>query len=359
MNSYNRRLLELRTAKGLTLKQLSKQVNINVFMLYLYENGYFRPSNKAIYKLQAFYNEEISTKGIDAYPTPTNIEEPKPHNRPLFIKRIVFGILSLLALASSITGSAIFNKSVNNDESYYGDVYNQLRTKTIQEGVIGHDLVTALEFYRIDKKVGESEASIVFYKTDNILFFNQLTYTDSYLDLNRGVCRTHLTFGEWLGVSSYECEYTFASIGTGAFFTCNFVYDGGPVTELYNFNLRVKGTEEIDESLALELLQPRLSSAEGLLSSLISEKLGGTYSLYNDFLPAREQGRRVNFKMQITSLFLIILGTFFFFIFFGFFLGYVVTNIKPRLVSTKNSRHKQVLDSLPNDIDVKISSSLK
>ena len=50
------------------------------------------------------------------------------------------------------------------------------------------------------------------------------------------------------------------------------------------------------------------------MSALLSEYLGESTSFVNDFLPAREQGRIINFGLQLAGLALILPGIFAFFI---------------------------------------------
>ena len=46
MNSYNAQLVKLREERNLTIKEAAKGAKVNRFMLFLFENGYFRPRGK-------------------------------------------------------------------------------------------------------------------------------------------------------------------------------------------------------------------------------------------------------------------------------------------------------------------------
>ncbi|MBO4737748.1 MAG: ABC transporter ATP-binding protein, partial [Bacilli bacterium] len=54
-----------------SIKEAAKQIGINRWKLYYYENGYFRPSSKDLTKLNDFYKSDISLSGADAYPAPS------------------------------------------------------------------------------------------------------------------------------------------------------------------------------------------------------------------------------------------------------------------------------------------------
>ena len=83
MNNYNTHLENLRKKKGLSLKEAAKEIGISRYMLYFYENGYFRPSKKALEKLNKFYEEEISLEGDDAYPAPNKEKTIKKEKETL------------------------------------------------------------------------------------------------------------------------------------------------------------------------------------------------------------------------------------------------------------------------------------
>lgn len=356
MNSYNAQLVKLREERNLTIKEAAKGAKVNRFMLFLFENGYFRPRGKILRRLNAFYDGSISTKGIDAYPTPVKEHTPNVHEKKsLFIKRIVFGALSLVMLVSSITGVVLFSKSVNNEDSFYGDVYNEVRSAVVEGGNLGHDLITSLEYYQTDYNIDARHANILFYKTDNLLYFNQYNFSSNLgsLDPEVGTARIHFKFGGGLSQRSSVCEFTYANMKWGTFYTCNFDYLGEEVTEYYNLVVHVKGLKEIDPDYILYLINWYMPEVHQTFNTIIETETGKNYDFVNDFLPAREQGRKVNFSLQIASLFLMGIGIFSFFIFFGIELNLLVVNIKPRLVVTKNSKAKQENKNLPKDITLK------
>ena len=355
MNSYNVQLRSLREAKNLTIRESAKNIGIPLFALYLYEEGYFRPTKRARKKIEEFYQTTLSIEGMDAYPSPNNIRNNSKHTKKkLLTKRIVYGSLSLLMVLITITGSVLFTKSVNNAESYYGDTYNSLKNTIEIKGTLGHDIVTGLEYYQYEKSSDVEDASIVFYKTDNLLYFNECSYSATDMDDLMGVGRYHYIFGGPLGDNSYICNFTFGSITNGTYFSCNFIYENKPVTNISNFVVHVKGIDNITEELAINYVNVNIDDMSNYISLTMSEVLGQEVSLYNDFLPSREQGRVINNILQITGLILIIPGIVLFFIFFWIFTRLMVVNIKPRLVGTtgliEGDKHK----SLPKDINMKI-----
>lgn len=349
MKNYNVHLHELRKAQNLSLKEASKAIGINRLMLYLYENGYFRPTKKAKEKLEVFYKEKISYEGEDAYPAPTKEKTISSEKKALGVKRIVFGSLSALFLICTILGGVLFNKSVNNVESYYGETYNQIREKVNTEGKLGHDLVTSLEYRYIDEEIGSGVGTFIFYETDNLLYFNECTYSTTYLTEDLGFARFHYHFGSNLGVSSYVGEFNFGSWSKGIYLSCNFTYEGEAITKIESLNISMNNGYDITEDQVVGLVNDCLPHVETAFSTLLTKQLGHDTSFYHDFLSAREQGRKINFALQITGLILILPSIIAFFIVFGVFIGSLIQNIKPRLVTTEPKARSKELEPLPKD----------
>ena len=181
MNNYNLRLSELRENAGLSLKEASKALKISKWKIYLYENGYFRPTKKDLKKFKDFYKEEISLEGDDAYPAPTKEKVLKKEKEALKVKRIVFGSLSGAILLAIIAGTILFNQSVNNTKSYYGETYNETRDKVNELGEIGYDIATSLKYHMVSEHES-GEATFIFFETDNLLYFNECSYSTTILN---------------------------------------------------------------------------------------------------------------------------------------------------------------------------------
>ena len=351
MNNYNTHLETLRNSRSLSLKEAAKEIGISRWMLYFYENGYFRPSKKALKKLSDFYGENISLDGDDAYPAPTKEKSIKHEKESLRTKRIVFGSISAAILLIISTGIVLFNKSTNNVESFYGETYNQMRDQVKAHGAIGHDLVTALPYHYVDKNDYAATATIIYYQTDNMLYFNECTYSSTVLN-EYGVCRYHISLGSNLGVESNKAEFTYGSTTHSSYFSCYFDYTAKEIEKISDLNIIVKGDLDINESVAIEIINPRIKNIEIMMSALLTEQLGKETSFVNDFLPAREQGRKINFGLQLTGLILILPGIFAFFLFFGLFIRALISNIKPRLVSAEPEKSDKKKEPLPKDFKI-------
>lgn len=352
MTSYNVQLSLLRKKRNLSLKEAAKQIGISRFVLYLYENGYFRPSKNALKNIEEFYQEKISFEGESAYPAPLKEKAIKEKKESFFIKRIVFGALSFFTLLSVITGIILFNKSVNNKTSYYGETYNQMKAKVEDHGEVGHDLVTALTYHYIDSYNAPNYATIIYYETNNILYFNEAIYSTTYLTSDYGVVRYHFKFGSNLSVNSNVCEFHFGSWSLGIYATCNFTYTGEKIDKVDNYNLQLAASEKIEEQQVVNIINDRIDDVEQAFSTLLSAELGQDTSFYHDFLPAREKGRKINFALQIAALLLILPGVVAFFIFFGIFVKAMIANIKPRLVTSETNKGLNKSETLPKDLRI-------
>ena len=356
MNSYNLTLRNLREAKGLSIKEASKEIGISALGLYFYEEGYFKPTKKAKKKIEEYYQTTLEIDGMASYPTPTHPEhETKMDKKKLLRRRIIFGALSLLMASFVVTGGVLFSRSTNNIDPYYGDTYIALRTNVEIRGTLGHDLVTGLEYYQVERSTSDQQASVIFYSTDNLLYFNEVSYSCNDVDGSFGIGRYHFLFGGPLGQHSNICNFTYGSLTTGTYFQCNFVYNNEPVTKVENFVVRVQGHQEVNEELAVNFINKKLANMESFISNtLFYEILSREVSFYNDFLPAREQGRVINYMLQIVGLSFIIPGIILFFLFFGIFTRLMILNIKPRLVGTTGLVDEDEHKPLPKDINMKI-----
>ena len=354
MKNYNAYLSLLRKEKGLSIKEAAKKIGINRFKLYYYENGYFRPNKKDLEKINHFYEIDISLKGPDAYPSPIKEKALNTHKVVLLGKRIVFGVLSTISFLSIAAGAILFNQSVNNTTSYYGETYNEMKRLVTEEGEYGYDLVTSMKYYYVQGEDEDYNASIIFYQSNNILYFNECTYSKTVSPRFGCIDRYHYNFGSNLGVNSYRCDFAYGSVESGTSFTCSFDYQGGQTDRIYNLKIIVPGTEEINEEIAIAKVNSQIEGLDNALSTLFSEYLERKVDFYEDFLPDREQGRVINFALQITGLILIFSGIIAFYIFFGIFIKAMIANIKPRLVTTdpldQNNKH----EPLPEDITIKI-----
>ena len=350
MNNYNIRLVELRKEKGLSIKDAAKQMGMNRYKLYFYENGYFTPSQKNLKKINDFYNVDLSIMGEDGYPAPNKVEKPlRKRKENLKGKRIAFGILSVFSLIFITTGAILFSHSVNNTDRYYGETYNELRENIEENGESGYDLATSMKYYYISNDDDMNMASVVYYQSNNILYFNECTYSKTFFNGSWDLERYHYHFGFNLGINSYVCQFTYSSLINGSSFSCEFNYDTNKVDHINKFKIIVYGESDISEEMAIDIVNSQIDGINPALSKLMSGNLDREVDFYKEFLPAREQGRVVNFALQITGLILIFLGIIMFFIFFGIFMRLMLKNIKPRLVSSEsdNNSDKQ---PLPEDL---------
>ena len=355
MNAYNTTLKRFRDERNLTLKKASKEIGISRLRLFLFENGYFRPRGKTLNKIEKYYNTKLDFTGENSYPVPTKNKQTNIDNKkPLFIKRIVFASLTVLLLATSIIGGYTFSSSLSNSESSYGETYISLKKAVQEKGKTGHDLVTALEYYQVNKQNDGKEVIITFYKTDNLLYINECTYTLSVDDFeNIEVLRYSFSFGGGLDVNSYLCNFTYGNVSNYSYYSCNFHFNKNGIDSINDFKTVVNGYKQMDETMILDIINNVVPDVNNALSSLIEETLGTKKDFQDDFLSAREKGRVTNFTSQIVGLSLLIGGTFFFFFFLFILTRLLVKNIKPRLADVSVEENKKI-ESLPKDVNMRV-----
>lgn len=353
MKNYNLHLTSLREDKGLTIKEASKQMKISPLSLYCYEKGYFRPSKKNLEKINTFYGVELSLEGLNGYPAASK-DALIGKRKNLKKKKIIFGSLSAFFAIFIVIGATLFVKSVNNSNEYYGQTYQEVRNAVIEKGKTGHDLLTGMSYYYVDRTLdGENSANVIFYQSDNILYFNDLTYSktviaEDLLTFNRYLYQ----LGSNLGASSYLCSFTYGDVLFGTHFRCEFIYNGNNVTEYSNFKLITGEDSLIDKELVLRIINTGIAEINHSFSELMSDLLDKPVDFRSEFLPAREQGRIKNFNFQIIGLVFLFSGITFFFVFFAIFLRLLTLNIKPRLISVKPDSEEN--KKLPEDLNIRV-----
>ena len=353
MKNYNLHLISLREDKGLTIKEASKQMKISPLSLYCYEKGYFRPSKKNLEKINTFYGVELSLEGLNGYPAASK-DAVIGKKKNLKKKKIIFGSLSAFFAIFIAIGATLFVKSINNSNEYYGQTYREVRNAVIEKGKTGHDLLTGMSYYYADRTTdGDNSANVIFYQSDNILYFNDLTYSKTVIDEHSLTFDRYLyQLGSNLGVSSYLCSFTYGDVLFGTHFRCEFIYNGNNVTEYSNFKLITGEDSLINKELVLSKINTGIAEINHSFSELMSDLLEKPVDFYNEFLPAREQGRIKNFNFQIIGLVFLFTGITFFFIFFAMFIRLLTLKIKPRLISIKpeSEENKQ----LPEDLNIRV-----
>ena len=333
MKNYNLHLISLREDKGLTIKEASKQMKISPLSLYCYEKGYFRPSKKNLEKINTFYGVELSLEGLNGYPAASK-DAVIGKKKNLKKKKIIFGSLSAFFAIFIAIGATLFVKSINNSNEYYGQTYREVRNAVIEKGKTGHDLLTGMSYYYVDRTTdGDNSANVIFYQSDNILYFNDLTYSKTIIDEHSLTFDRYLyQLGSNLGVSSYLCSFTYGDDS--------------------NFKLITGEDSLINKELVLSKINTGIAEINHSFSELMSDLLEKPVDFRSEFLPAREQGRIKNFNFQIVGLIFLFSGITFFFIFFAMFIRLLTLNIKPRLISVKpdGEENKQ----LPEDLNIRV-----
>ena len=349
--SYNQQLVEKRNELGLTLRQAAKQIGIGSLTLFLYETGYFRPGKSHLAKIQAVYGP-LDFSGEKEYPKESPLPAPrKPRKRRL----IISGAIAALSLGLILTGGSLFFQSASNATSSFGQIYRDARTAAIEKGVSGRDIFTDLEYSVLYENSSAGRGDVAFYKTNSILYFNHASYSSNssildYPDLGSG--RFHFQFGGDQGKSSYICSFNYKSSAAGVFFSCEAYYENKPIEMLLSLNPIMKGTVPITDELAIGLFNAKIKDATKVLSRVLTEGVGRDIDFYNDFLSAREEGRIVNWRMQVVGLSLLLPSLL---IFFGSFAVLILTLIKMIKYRPKEASEKEAdatKKPLPKDLDI-------
>ncbi|MBQ2069325.1 MAG: helix-turn-helix transcriptional regulator [Bacilli bacterium] len=308
--TYNRKLYTLRLDKGLSRKELSKELHISRFFLFLFERGYFRPRGKIKNKLESYFGITLDYKKENGYPSRL-VDENQEKNRGFAGKKrfLISGILTAFMAILLVTGSIMFDRSTKNDASFYGESYASLYQKSRVSGKVGTEIATNASYHYFDST--DRDAFILFYDSSSFLHFNECIYAAYvifYENPEIGNVRLHYRFGGDLASDSYRCYFTCGSTTYGSVVTCEALYHGQEVTKLENIQVRVSGAKVFDEATLLMLLNFDLSFAVHTFDDILKANLGENVDFLNVFLKDREQGRSVAMGIQIAGLSLLFAG---------------------------------------------------
>lgn len=353
--SYNKRLFIEREKKGLSLKDAAKGIGISRFALFLYENGYFRPSKKALTKIKEFYEIKEDFKAEEEYPQSYEFtsKEKKPKKKRL----LFFGIISTLALGIFFSGAGLFNESTNSDKHYFGEVYEEAKRVAFEKGKPGRDLITDSEYYYLADGDDPSNGMIIFYTKNSVLNFNTTIITHSIIDSEKpeyGLNHLQFQFGDKLSTDSYICKVTYKSSKAKILLTCDFEYKNEEVKTLNNLAIQKLGETDISEEFLLFLINFSITGDVYSFSKILSNSLGREVDFYNDFLFAREQGRKTIYRMQIWGLSLLSFSIPAFFIGIALLVFTLIKGSKKlEKVNTLNNDNK-ISKPLPKDLNINV-----
>lgn len=333
----------------MSTKDAAKAIGIPLISLFLYEKGYFRPAKNHLEKIESFYGPIDYSEGRE-YPQ----EVPFVINVKGISKKrrtIISAILAVLSLGLIITGSCLFNSSASNVESYYGETYNEVRKFSLEKGNVSRDIVADLEYSYLYNKDFNGKTEVTFYRTNSILYFNNSSYTvssslDKYEDLGVGTFRYQ--FGGSLGKNSYVCTFSYKNNDVGMFFSSDVYYENKPIEKVDKLNVILEGSTKVTEELAVDLFNARIDAAMTLLTAMLTKQLGHDIDFYNDFLKAREEGRAVNHRLQITGLALLFGSLISFFVSFSVLVFGLISLVKhiPEEIAEDGDK------PLPKDISI-------
>ena len=328
--AFNQQLLGLRLDQGLSRKQVSQQAHVGAAALFLYEKGYLRPKGKDLAKLESFYGEKLDFSGEKDYPA----EAIETEKKPAFTrkKRVLgFGIFSATMALILAVGAGLFGVSTQNDSSFYGSTYASLYHAARDKGKAGTDLATNASYHFLEPPSGRA-ATILFYDASSFLHFSECRYSVNVVFLEQpeiGSTRLEYRFGGDLLSASNRCYFNFGSVTYGNVISCEALYYGEEVTEIENYQVRVKGEGDFDEEKILMLLNYGLSDAAYYFDEILAEYCENAPSFLHDFLPDREKGRSAAFFAQTAGLSMLFLGLLGLFVGLGFLSSSALSRFHP------------------------------
>ena len=355
MRHFNSTLHQYRIHRGLTIKELSKQLHISRFQLYLMEKGYMKPSVGQLAVIDRFFNSDFAPllEGEASYPVPVDVPEESKQSITFrqklgrkWTKTLLLSgaILSFLVAAA---GGGCFAAAHFSGEEMFGESYSSVRSAVMAQGMHSYDTITGAETYTYSgEQPDDFLVHLSFQRNSSLLYFN--TNFASYATLTE---RYIYEFGFNMSVSSYVCEFTYGIPASAEYGSCRFDLNvNGPITQIYSVKRIVDAEGMLTDEMLLECLNARLGQALEAFTTAMTSLTGKRVDFETEFLPDREFGRVRNFRMQTAGALMGLIGLALFIALLFLFLYGLFANSKPKLevasIDEPNRRHHR---SLPTD----------
>ena len=347
--SYNRQLFGERSKKGVSRKEAAKAIGISQLTLSLYEKGYFKPRGTRLRKIEDYYGIRLDFSGGANYPEEI-AKDPVSAKKPKKRKLLISGIVAFLSLGLFFTGSTLFGNSANGSESFFGQTYVEAKRKAHESGRHGRDLVTNLEYsYFTNDFYGDS--MILFYKTNSPLYFNTCTLTSNtgLMDMPElGTGRFQFQFGGDMSRKSTICTFSYGSSKAGMFFSADVEFENAPIDHIDHLTIHAQSSMAVTNELVIRLFNVKADELDLVFSKLLTEAMGREVRFYDEFLPAREQGRKAHFSLQVWGLSLAVPSVFAFFISISVFL-FALLRLRKKEPTEEEKENAKMPSALPKD----------
>ena len=216
--SANLTLYRLRESHGLTLFEAAHAMRVNAFLLYLYERGYLRPSQKALAKAASFYSVSLDTFADPlSYPTPIEKEkakkEPKAINFLLSWRGVLISaILCVLSWGVFGAGIGLAVMSRVNALDYYDSPYVLFCSALVKSGTASDpddNGVTTYSYTYSDANANDFTASIA----DDAHEVGELKFTIQFSSVDEhDVLLTFIQRSNQLSFSFVDSHFSFDNL---------------------------------------------------------------------------------------------------------------------------------------------------
>ncbi len=343
MRHFNAALRQSRLERGLTLRELAKEVHIHWFQLYLMEKGYLKPSVGKVAVLNRFFAMDFADllEGEASYPVPVDEYEPSEREvkaRERFGSKKTRAILlagAFLSLLVGAAGGGLIAAAHYDGDNMFGLAYRSVRDAAKAKGMHSYNTITGAETCTYSQSNVNEIVHLTFEMNNSLLNFN--TNLFSSIDNNE---RYIYQFGFDMSVDSYVAQFTYGRFADAEFANCRFTLVGDiNVESIYDLKIVIDDHNEITEALMLEKLNYKLPSALASLGSTMSDLIGNDLSFQRDFLSARETGRVRNFRMQGVGAIMAVLGV-------VAFVAFLLVFISASLINTQAKLEVAVFDDV-------------
>ncbi len=341
--SYNLFLYRKRKERKLSRWKFARYLSLSPFFYHFYEKGYLCPGKKSIQKISNALKIDFApyTEGVRSYPTETEKEKkPKFLIKLLssFTLRLILFILTILSLATCITGFTLSNYTKNHVRDFYGESYLDFVDTVRSKGDYTFSLLHEIRRPCI-KQSDESKTAIIVVSNED----ESLRVINAYLNYKNGKESTLYFLGKETTsyLSVLKVEYSNYETGeklTGSFTRENnqFVLDDFIYSN--DDSLIEQGSEQYNS--AKEKFSRHLSTVNEDFNLLIKKKTGLDYDFYSGLLTDQSYGAKKNIKAEIISLIraclgVVLTGT----CLFGFLYCFIEGKNKKEVVLFENDRN--------------------
>lgn len=309
--SYNLFLYNKRKERKLSRWKFARYLSLSPFFYHFYEKGYLCPGKKSVKKISNALGIDFTPymEGVSSYPMET-VKEEKPKFLVKLLSsfsfRLILFILTVLSLATCITGYTLSSYTKNHVRDFYGENYLNFVDTVRERGDYTFSLLHEIRRPCI-KETNDSKTAIIVVSKDD----ESLRTINAYLNYKDGKESTLYFLGKETTSYLSLLKVEYSNYETGEKLTGSFTREDNQfILSEYIYSNEDNLLEQVSEQYqkAKAKFESHLSTINHDFNSLIKKKTGLYYDFYSGLLTDQSYGAKKNIKAEIISLIRACLG---------------------------------------------------